>query len=627
MRRRLLDLRSKKSKTKAAAGCSTSSASAEPAAAVAHGLQVVAEGTNPTVEHNVQQQELTPGQTSKRPIIFVAHSLGGIVVKSVTTGALEEHRSIKLSAYGVMFIGTPHQGGSGVAFGRLMVNVASVFVAADDGLLRHLERDSEWLQQQLGQYGPISGDFIVPRASAVVPGAANSEPIAIHADHINMVKFGSKSDSGYQTVLGHLQLIVARAGDSIRRQWDREDRLIAVDSNEPIASFTHFVSRGEELNKIYKKLQYDGTRKIAVVHSLGGIGKTQLALAYVQRHKKEYSAVFWVNSTSEDTLKQGYAAAARRIYREHLSLMHLKAMAGSGDVDEEAEAGAIVITTRSSQLQLGSAVAVQKLQDIEHGLEILSHTSKRSRLNKDTAACALAENFADYLRLYEASWLRLQQTTPQLLLYEDRALYSTWNVSLDHVKQQSELAAKLLQLWAYFDNQDVWFELLRECQRDGPEWFSELTKDMLSFNKAVRVLSDHALVEADALFRADSVESRGYSMHSCVHAWTLHVVNEGWGRSMARLALNCVERHVPISNGPLFWVTQQRLVRHANQCQGIISAGLAGQDSEDDEESVFAAVHGLGILYADLGRLDKAEKMYQRALQGCEKAWGCKGPG
>jgi hypothetical protein len=57
-------------------------------------------------------------------------------------------------------MGTPHQGGSGVPLGRLMVNVASVFVAADDRLLQHLERDSEWLQQQLGQYGPVSEDFV-----------------------------------------------------------------------------------------------------------------------------------------------------------------------------------------------------------------------------------------------------------------------------------------------------------------------------------------------------------------------------------------------------------------------------------------------------------------------------------
>ncbi len=40
------------------------------------------------------------------------------------------------------------------------MNIASVFVAADDRILRHLERDSEWLLQQLGQFGPISGDFV-----------------------------------------------------------------------------------------------------------------------------------------------------------------------------------------------------------------------------------------------------------------------------------------------------------------------------------------------------------------------------------------------------------------------------------------------------------------------------------
>jgi hypothetical protein len=57
-------------------------------------------------------------------------------------------------------MGTPHQGGSGVQLGKLMVNIASIFIAADNRLVKHLERDSEWLQQQLGQYGPINGDFV-----------------------------------------------------------------------------------------------------------------------------------------------------------------------------------------------------------------------------------------------------------------------------------------------------------------------------------------------------------------------------------------------------------------------------------------------------------------------------------
>jgi len=74
-------------------------------------------------------------------------------------GPLEEHRSIKLSTYGILFMGTPHQGRSGVHLGKLILKVASIFVTADDKILKRLERDSELLQQQLGQYGPISGDF------------------------------------------------------------------------------------------------------------------------------------------------------------------------------------------------------------------------------------------------------------------------------------------------------------------------------------------------------------------------------------------------------------------------------------------------------------------------------------
>ena len=60
-----------------------------------------------------------------------------------------------------------------------------------------------------------------------MPGAADGEPIAIHADHIHMVKFGSKTDPGYRTVSGHLRVMAARAGDTISRQWDTEGRLDA----------------------------------------------------------------------------------------------------------------------------------------------------------------------------------------------------------------------------------------------------------------------------------------------------------------------------------------------------------------------------------------------------------------
>ncbi|KAK4164005.1 hypothetical protein QBC43DRAFT_300695 [Cladorrhinum sp. PSN259] len=188
----------------------------------------------------------------ERPIIFVAHSLGGIVLKSALIysdaarrGALEEHRSIKVSTHGVIFMGTPHQGGNGVQLGRLLVNIASLFMPADDRILKHLERDSEWLQQQLDHYGPISGDFmtkfayeeyetptalghsimVVPRISAVVPGQPDAEPIAIHADHINMVRYTLREEGGYITISETLQIIVSAAPEAIRRRWEVERRV------------------------------------------------------------------------------------------------------------------------------------------------------------------------------------------------------------------------------------------------------------------------------------------------------------------------------------------------------------------------------------------------------------------
>ena len=135
-------------------------------------------------------------------------------------------------------MGTPHQGGEGVAWGTRLVDVASIFVKTNDKLLNILEKDSEILQQQLGQYNSISGDFetkfafetkatplafgktmiVVPKSSAVVPGQVDAEPIAIMDDHINMVKFGTPG-SEFRRVANHLKLMVAEAPAKVQKNW------------------------------------------------------------------------------------------------------------------------------------------------------------------------------------------------------------------------------------------------------------------------------------------------------------------------------------------------------------------------------------------------------------------------
>ena len=136
-------------------------------------------------------------------------------------------------------------------------------------------------------------------------------------------------------------------------------------------------------------------------------------------------------------------------------------------------------------------------------------------------------SFSDYHRLYKASWLKLQAISPQLTSYEDRSLYTTWQITFDRIQQNNAAAARLLKLWAYFDKQDIWFELLRYAGSAADESIQKITEDELSFTKAIALLCSYGLVDADRSLQQQS-GSGGYSVHSCVHSWTvLYLINSG----------------------------------------------------------------------------------------------------
>lgn len=63
----------------------------------------------------------------------------------------------------------------------------------------------------------------MPQASAIVPGAADAEPIAIPANHLDMIKFASPEDEGYRKVSGHLQLLAEEAPELIEKRWAEQD--------------------------------------------------------------------------------------------------------------------------------------------------------------------------------------------------------------------------------------------------------------------------------------------------------------------------------------------------------------------------------------------------------------------
>ncbi|THV54036.1 hypothetical protein BGAL_0036g00170 [Botrytis galanthina] len=68
-----------------------------------------------------------------------------------------------------------------------------------------------------------------------------------------------------------------------------------------------FIGREDILNKIEKGLSSESESRIVVLRGLGGQGKTQIALQYCDRARKNnIRAVFWIDATSESTVKKDF---------------------------------------------------------------------------------------------------------------------------------------------------------------------------------------------------------------------------------------------------------------------------------------------------------------------------------
>ncbi|KAI9673080.1 MAG: hypothetical protein M1829_004394 [Trizodia sp. TS-e1964] len=93
-------------------------------------------------------------------------------------------------------------------------------------------------------------------------------------------------------------------------------------SLEGVPKTYNYVARPNEIAKIEQELLPHGQslrQKIFVLYGLGGIGKTQLCIEFAQQHWRKFSAVFWLDGSSEDNLKRSIAKSASRIPEGQIS--------------------------------------------------------------------------------------------------------------------------------------------------------------------------------------------------------------------------------------------------------------------------------------------------------------------
>jgi len=100
--------------------------------------------------------------TTRRPLIFIAHSLGGLIVKRALIMACEsaeEFRDIELSTGGIVFFGTPDTDIPAESLETIIRKVATLSYRTktlgkeDKDSVRN---DTQWLKKELEAFKPIS---------------------------------------------------------------------------------------------------------------------------------------------------------------------------------------------------------------------------------------------------------------------------------------------------------------------------------------------------------------------------------------------------------------------------------------------------------------------------------------
>ncbi|KAH7008753.1 Alpha/Beta hydrolase protein [Ilyonectria destructans] len=179
---------------------------------------------------------------SSRPLVFVAHSLGGLVCKEavlLSRNNPEPHlRGIFDCTKGIVFLGTPHRGSWMADWARIPASALGIVKSTNKSLLKILETDDKYLQSIQDRFWsmvreqqkagrdlevtcffeelPLSGvGKVVSKDSATLE---SYNAISIHANHSNMAKFSSVDDNGFKRLLGELTRWESQIRNSAAKQ-------------------------------------------------------------------------------------------------------------------------------------------------------------------------------------------------------------------------------------------------------------------------------------------------------------------------------------------------------------------------------------------------------------------------
>ncbi|SPO07063.1 uncharacterized protein DNG_09757 [Cephalotrichum gorgonifer] len=342
----------------------------------------------------------------------------------------------------------------------------------------------------------------------------------------------------------------------------------------PFERNLRFVGRSDFFDKIEKAFaSADGSQPKAALYGLGGIGKSQIALEFCYRKRKEGDcSVFWVNAATVDRFEESFkriagecglvtrndtGSDAPNLLKSWLEVRHegpwlmiidnvddkdvffrekMKNGETPAGVIPRCHHGSLLFTTRSRDIavdvRLGADQPEKLVLDLLDALEYIPLAI--------TQAVAFMVKRQKNIQQYLDQYQRNDVTKTKLLTYEFvdhgrqsstmESVAKTWMISFESIRDSNKRAVDLLCLINFFQHQDIPVLLLQNEEEDE-----------FDFEDATALLKDFSLIDTnddDAVF----------STHRLVQLatrWWLEKETPGEADHWASVALASVATHFP----------------------------------------------------------------------------------
>ena len=438
-------------------------------------------------------------------------------------------------------------------------------------------------------------------------------------------------------------------------------------SNIPISVPRYFLGRDGAFEAIEAALtRNEGRVSIAALYGLRGVGKSTLAAAYAERHRRDYRAAWWIRAQTEATIRAdlialgvplGWVAADEKeepalkvmrervrdegegillIYDNAIDAASLRSYLPSGGAARilltsnayawRGVAEPVEIRVWPSDVGARYLIARAGRDEDRAEAEALSETLGGLPLAHEQAAAyceELSVSFADYRKRFEAAPTDLLADVQFAVAeyHHGLTVAKSFALAIDEAAARHGAAESLIAHGALLAAEPIPLFLFSEAlDKLGEPLSSQLANDGL--DKAIGALRSFALVDCEMIAdeRDPATTTKTIRLHRLVRKVAAARCQGAAADAMKRVLVDAMAAVYPtnVFRDPTSWPRARRLDVLGMQLVGDGSAVPSGV-----ELSASILLGGLGSYrHAALAAFSEARPLFERSLEVAELALG-----